>query len=151
MSLEQDIQQEHFRSEKQKAFINILYTYHQAVSATNAIFKDYGITRQQFNVLRILRGQHPGAASVGLIKERMLDKMSDASRIVERLRLKGLIIRAQSNKDKRAADISISKTGLQLLNQIDPLILEYEEQNINLSDDEATTLNTLLDKFRNGR
>ena len=86
MSLENDIQQREFRNESQKAILNILFTSYFIQDKMNELFKEYDITRQQYNVLRILRGQHPGHASVNLIRERMLDKMSDASRIVERLR-----------------------------------------------------------------
>ena len=102
MTLEKDIQQKEFRSEPQKAILNILFTCYFIQDQMNTVFKRYDITRQQYNVLRILRGQHPGHASVNLIRDRMLDKMSDASRIVERLRLKDLVTRKSAEHDKRA-------------------------------------------------
>ncbi len=88
MSLEEDIGQKDFHSEYHKAVLNILHTHAFLVDRMNDLLKKYDVTRQQYNVLRILRGQLPASASVNLIRERMLDKMSDASRIVERLRLK---------------------------------------------------------------
>ena len=86
MKLEKAIRQKGFQNEYQKAIINIIYTHNYLIGKMNPVFKQYGITRQQYNVLRILRGQHPDPATINLIKERMLDKMSDASRIAERLK-----------------------------------------------------------------
>src|SRR5215213_3289878 len=115
MSLENDIQQKSFRSEYQKAIINILHTQNYLVGIMTDVFKQFDITRQQYNVLRILRGQFPEPASINLIKERMLEKMSDSSRIVERLRLKGLIQRAGGKTDKRSVEVTITQDGLDLL------------------------------------
>jgi DNA-binding MarR family transcriptional regulator len=113
-------------------------------------FKSKGVTRQQFNVLRILRGQHPNATNLNLIKERMMDKMSDASRIVERLRLKKLVSRKQSRADRREVEIVISQQGLDLLEKMDNEIKEIYKLFECLSADELQILNELLDKFRNG-
>ena len=115
MSLEAEIHQREFRNEYHKAILNILHTNSFIVGKMNEVYKNYDITRQQYNVLRILRGQHPGHASVFLIRERMLDKMSDASRIVERLRLKDLILRQGGLRDKRSVEVSITEKGLKLL------------------------------------
>jgi hypothetical protein len=93
MSLEQEIRQTTFRSEFHKALLNLIYTHNVLINSSAGFFKSYGITRQQYNVLRILRGQHPAGATIQMIRERMLDKMSDASRIVERLRAKRLASR----------------------------------------------------------
>lgn len=147
MSLENDIQQK-FRNESQKAILNILYTSYFIQDRMNMLFKQYDITRQQYNVLRILRGQHPGHASVNLIRDRMLDKMSDASRIVERLRLKQLVSRKGAEKDKRAVEVTITETGLQLLREMEKPVEEFEALLKNLTDDETRQLNTLLDKIR---
>jgi DNA-binding MarR family transcriptional regulator len=103
---------------------------------------------QQYNILRILRGQHPQPATINLLKERMLDKMSDASRIVERLVQKGLVSRCTNERDRRAVDIMINDKGLEILKTLD---LELNINNIlknNLSDEEAVQLNILLDKMR---
>ncbi|MDH5475958.1 MAG: MarR family transcriptional regulator [Cyclobacteriaceae bacterium] len=151
MSLEKDIQQEKFENEKQKVFINLLYTYQHLVTKISALFKSFGITRQQYNVLRILRGQHPKSASVKNIKTRMIDKMSDASRIVERLRIKNLIKRKPCSSDRRVVEVYITEKGLKLLNQVDPLVAEFEQNEISLSINEAKSLNHSLDKLRENK
>lgn len=147
MSLENDLKQK-FRNEPQKAILNILYTSYYIQDRMNALFKQYDITRQQYNVLRILRGQHPGHASVNLIRERMLDKMSDASRIVERLRLKGMVDRKNAEKDKRAVEVTITESGLQMLREMEKPVEEFDSLLHNLSEDETRQLNSLLDKIR---
>jgi DNA-binding MarR family transcriptional regulator len=151
MSLENDIQQREFRSESQKAILNILFTCYFVQDQMNTLFKKYDITRQQYNVLRILRGQYPGNASVNLIRDRMLDKMSDASRIVERLRLKDLVNRKSAEKDKRAVEVTITEAGLKLLDEMQEAVDEFESLLDNLSEDETRHLNALLDKIREGK
>jgi len=148
MSLETDIHQRTFRNEYQKAIINILYTENFLVTRMTSIFKDFDITRQQYNVLRILRGQFPEPASINLIKDRMLDKMSDSSRIVERLRAKGLVERAGGKNDKRSVEITISEEGLELLKKMQPQVNNMEKLLHNLSPEETRDLNYLLDKIR---
>lgn len=148
MALENEIGQRTFRNEHQKAILNIFYTNNYLVTSMNDIFKKYGITRQQFNVLRILRGQYPKHASVNLIRERMLDKMSDASRIVERLRVKELIHRKECKDDKRTVEITISSRGLELLDRMDKEVNDSDNLAANLSMEEARMLNKLLDKVR---
>jgi DNA-binding MarR family transcriptional regulator len=148
MSLSKDIQQKEFHSEYQKAIINIMYTHNHVVNVMSEVFKDFDITRQQYNVLRILRGQFPGHASVNLIKDRMLDKMSDTSRIVERLRLKGLISRTDCLNDKRSVEIRITHTGMELLDRMERPVNEMDSLMHSLSHDEALQLNYLLDKLR---
>jgi len=148
MGLEEDIQQRKFKSEYQKAIINVLYTHNHLVYEMNIVFKPHNLTRQQYNVLRILRGQLPNPSSVNLVKERMLDKMSDASRIVERLRVKGLVTRKKCNNDRRAVEVCISEKGLALLEKIDGEFEHLSLYNGSLSEEEAQTLNDLLDKMR---
>jgi DNA-binding MarR family transcriptional regulator len=149
MSLENDIQQKSFRSEFQKAILNILYTQNYLVSKMNDVFKPFDITRQQYNVLRILRGQYPNPASINVIKERMLEKMSDTSRIVERLRIKGLVAREDGKSDKRSAEVSITVAGLDLLKKMQAHVDEIELEISGLTEEEAKDLNLLLDKIRN--
>jgi DNA-binding MarR family transcriptional regulator len=148
MSLSKDIHQDEFRNEYQKAIINIMYTHNHVISYMSDMFKGYDITRQQYNVLRILRGQFPGHASVNVIKDRMLDKMSDTSRIVERLRIKGLITRADCLSDKRSVEIRITADGLDLLDRMQRPVDELEHHLYSLSPDETRELNRLLDKLR---
>lgn len=148
MSLEDDIIQSNFESVHHKGLVNIIYTHNYITSGLNNILKPHDITRQQFNVLRILRGQYPKPSNINLIKERMLDKMSDASRIVERLRVKGLVVRVKCPDDRRAVEVTISDEGLALLKQTDSQSNQFKALLINLTEEEATVLNQLLDKIR---
>ena len=150
MRLEDEIVQKEFLDENHKALVNIIYTHSFLINKMSGFFKSRGITRQQFNVLRILRGQYPSSANLNLIKDRMLDKMSDASRIVERLRLKKLIDRKQSRHDRREVEITINEEGLQLLEETDVEIKKFYKMFDSLTADELVLLNQLLDKFRQG-
>src|SRR5688500_16480790 len=105
MKLEEEIQQSRFRNEYHKVAINITFTHFWLMDQMRQMLKPYGISMQQFNILRILRGQHPKPATINLLKERMLDKSSDASRLVERLKKKGLVERVTCEKDRRSVDI----------------------------------------------
>ncbi len=148
MGLSEEIQQTKFTSEKQKALLNLIYTYNTLITEMNAFFKSHDITRQQFNVLRILRGQFPRPCSINVIKERMLDKMSDTSRIVKRLENKGLLSRTDCDSDRRAVEITISEKGLNLLSDTDKKVSGFEHLLGNLNESEAKELNLLLDKIR---
>lgn len=148
MSLEDDIVQSNFESVHHKGLVNIIYTHNHITGGLNDILKPHEITRQQFNVLRILRGQYPKPSNINLIKERMLDKMSDASRIVERLRVKGLVVRVKCPDDRRAVEVTISDEGLKLLKQTDSQSDQFKALLIKLTEEEATILNQLLDKIR---
>ncbi len=148
MRLEDEIKQYTFNSEYHKLSINLMLTG----SWLNQLMKNwldrYGLTKQQFNILRILRGQHPQPAQVSLLADRMLDKMSNASRLVEKLRLKGLVERTSCEHDRRAVDVRITPEGLRLLEKIDATLLEYEQNFQTLTEEEARELNRLLDKLR---
>lgn len=148
MSLEKDLKQAHFNNDYHKALVNIFYTNNYLVARINQFFKDHQITRQQYNVLRILRGQHPKPATINLIKERMLDKMSDASRIVDRLQKKQLITRSVNPKDKRSVSLKISRKGLDLLSKTDKEVQEFDNFVKSLNKSEIKQLNQLLDKIR---
>jgi DNA-binding MarR family transcriptional regulator len=148
MRLEEEIKQKEFRNENHKAIVNIIYTFNWLDSKSRAFFKQYDLTPQQFNILRILRGQHPKPCTINLLKERMLDKECDASRIVERLRLKELLERKQSSEDRRTVDIAILNKGLQLLEEIDKKIDNLNNIVSSLSKEELIKLNQLLDKAR---
>lgn len=148
MSPSKDILLSDSRDDHQKALNNIFYTYYYLVDKINDQFKKYDITRQQFNVLRILKVLQPEYASVNLIKARMLDKMSDVSRIVERLRLKGLVLRQSAVKDKRSVEVIITPKGLTLLDSIDPELDLLGKLVGNLTPEETTLLNRMLDKIR---
>src|SRR5687767_14075837 len=119
MGIEKDIQQQKFRNEYQKAVVNLIYTSNWMRERTSGIIEAEGITPQQFNILRILRGSHPMPLSTLQIRERMLDKMSDTSRIVDRLIAKGLVKKTTCSKDKRLVDVVITEKGQKLLKKID--------------------------------
>ena len=148
MKLEDEIAQRKFRNERHKVAVNILYTYGWLTALHARIFKEHGVTTQQFNVLRILRGQHPEPTTIKHIKHRMLDKMSDASRIVEKLRQKGLLERHISSHDRRHVDVFITKKGLKILSDLDKRDKEFDNHSSRLSIKETEQLNLLLDKLR---
>ena len=148
MELEKEIFSNKFENKHHKTVVNILYTYGWVTNLLRKRFDKYHITMQQFNILRILRGQYPQPATINLLKERMLDKMSDTSRIVERLVQKGLVSRCTNEKDRRAVDIMINENGLEILKTLDLEMNIHETLKTNLSDEEADQLNMLLDKMR---
>ena len=150
MTIEERIKQSKFRNEKHRLTVSILYTSNLVTAHYEEAFTKYGLTLQQFNVLRILRGQQPKPCTINLIRERMLDRMSDASRIVERLRKAGLVDRIQSTKDRRAVDVMITKKGLAVLAQIDKAEDNLQAPLNGLTDKEAKQLNELLEKVMNG-
>ncbi|MGH1436443.1 MAG: MarR family winged helix-turn-helix transcriptional regulator [Lewinella sp.] len=149
MKLEEAIQQTKFISEHQKVHLNILFSASWLSQRSIAILKPYGLTWQQFNVLRILRGRHPEPATVKLLTERMIDKMSNASRLVDKLLAKGLVVRVTSKEDRRRVDVSITDSGLKLLEEASAeLENEMRFEKGYLSCAEAEELNRLLDKMR---
>lgn len=148
MRLEEEIAQKQFRNQAHKLVVNIIYTYNWLITSQQSMLKPHGITGQQFNVLRILRGQYPNPASIKLVRERMLDKMSDASRIVEKLRTKGLVERHICPTDRRACDVTITHKGLQLLESLDQENEKFNHITDRLSEDEQKLVNDLLDKMR---
>ena len=148
MELEKEIHSTKFTSQHQKASVNIVFTYNWLNGLIKAELEKFKITNQQFNILRILRGQYPNPATINILKERMLDKMSDASRIVDRLVQKELVTRTVNKKDRRAVDILITQKGLELLDSIHVEEAMNDGYKSNLSEDEAKQLSNLLDKFR---
>jgi DNA-binding MarR family transcriptional regulator len=148
MRLEDEIKQKEFKNEYAKSVVNIIYTFNWVDAQTKDFLKKFDITSQQFNILRILRGQQPNPATINLLKERMLDKMCDASRMVDRLKSKSLVERQICEKDRRAVDIIITKKGLDLLSKIDKEMSDYEKVMQNLNPTEIKQLNNLLDKLR---
>ncbi|MFT3845869.1 MAG: MarR family transcriptional regulator [Lacibacter sp.] len=148
MSLEQDIQQKRsFRNDRHKAIVNLIYTHNWVLERLKDVLKEDGITPQQFNILRILRGSN-GPISTLQIRERMLDKMSDTSRIVDRLITKELATKTVSKYDKRLVDVLISEKGLQTLKNIDEKQERLDQLMGNITYDEAASINILFDKIR---
>ena len=147
MELEKEINQKKFRSESHKLMVNIIYTFNWLNGQQADFLKPYKITYQQFNVLRILRGQQMQPASIKLIRERMLDKMSDASRIVEKLRMKNLVERHICEHDRRSCQVFITQKGMDLLTEIDKNETQQTDSMIALSENEKQQLNLLLYLF----
>jgi len=148
MTIEEEIKQSKFRNVQQKAILNILFTSNWIQNKQKEFFEPFGITGQQYNILRILRGQHPNLISGAEIKSRMLDKNSDVSRLLDRLIGKNLVSKSQCPNDKRASDILITDSGLSLLEKLDSSINNLDTKLNSLSEEEANQLSTLLDKSR---
>jgi DNA-binding MarR family transcriptional regulator len=148
MTLEEAIKQKHFPNEFEKAFVNVLYTSNQFYASNQQRLKKFGISPEQYNVLRILRGSHPKQLSLLDISSRMLDKSSNATRLVEKLRLKDLITRKSSELDRRQVEIGITEKGLVVLQKVDIEISGWFASASQLTHQEAQTLNILLDKMR---
>jgi DNA-binding MarR family transcriptional regulator len=147
-NLQKEIKTTKFENEHQKALVNIVFTFHWTNQKVKEYLLPFEITPQQFNVLRILRGQYPSPATVNLIKSRILDKMSDTSRIIDRLIQKGYVKKNVNNYDKRAVDIIISDKGLSLLKKMDKEVDLSKIISAGLTEEEAKTLNLILDKIR---
>ena len=148
MALENEINQRRFRNEYQKAILNILYTNNWLFEKIGIIFDEWDVTPRQFNILRILRGEGKPLSTLQ-IRQRMLDKMSDTSRIVDRLIKKGMVRKTPNAEDRRLVDVVITPRGKKLLEKIDPLENEMDKLLSHLTLEEASTLNNLLDKLRN--
>jgi len=148
MKLEEAIKQKTFRSESHKLNVNFIYTYSWIVNHQKPVYEEFGLTMQQYNVLRILRGNHPDPYSTHMIRDRMLDKMSDVSRIVDRLCKKGFVDSNQCRSDKRLVDVNITDEGLKMLKDMDKTVIKMESMFNNLSKEEQVKLNELLDKIR---
>jgi len=150
MNIEEEIQQKVFTSEHQKAVINISFTAMWMISWQNKLLKPYGISIQQFNILRILRGQHPNPAPLKLLTDRMIDKMSNTSRLVEKLRTKDLVHREVCEGNRRQVDIIITEKGLELIQELSEVMEQKMRQLECITNKEAGELNRILDKLRNG-
>lgn len=150
MAIDEEINQKNFKNEYQKSGINLIYTYNWVTEKMKVIFDKHDITSQQFNILRILRGAGEPLSTMQ-IRQRMLDKMSDTSRIVDRLVKKGLVKKVICKSDKRLVDVTISDKGLSLLNKMDQCQDEMDSVLKNLTEQEARELNVLLDKIRDVR
>ncbi|PSL23928.1 MarR family winged helix-turn-helix transcriptional regulator [Dyadobacter jiangsuensis] len=148
MSIETDIKQKKFRSPFQKLALNLMYTTKWLEYKQLESFKEYDITPQQYNVLRILRGQQGNPIKVSDITERMLDKSSNTSRLVDKLLAKNLAKRSSCESDRRAVDVVITEEGLALLKVLDPFIEDWENRFNIISEEEAEQISALLDKLR---
>ncbi|MDA9938204.1 MarR family transcriptional regulator, partial [Salibacteraceae bacterium] len=132
---------------KHKALVNLLFTYGQISTLQHRTLKPYELSVQQFNLLRILRGQFPKPSSIKLITERMIDKMSNASRLVDKLLSKELVERKSSKEDRRQVDILITEKGLKTI-EAASLAMENTMNVLDITDEDAEQLSVLLDKLR---
>jgi len=147
MKIEEEIKQKKFKSDYHKAVVNIIYTSNFLNLQHTKLLKPRGISPEQYNILRILRGQYPQPASIKLLIERMLNKSSNASRLVEKLRLKGFVDRKEVETNRRAVDVKITEKGLKLLEALD-LDENPDKTSLSFNPEELTELNRLLDKLR---
>ena len=148
MSLKKEILTKGFFSEQEKTFVNLIHTAAYFESEFSKFIKDFGLSPQQYNVLRILRGQSPNPILGGDLQKRMLHKMSNASRIVDKLVEKGFADRIKSDEDKRQILVSITKPGFDLMNVLDEEVFNFNSKVINLPEAQLMVLNILLDNLR---
>ena len=150
MSIETDIKQTTpFKTPYHRVMVNLMYTSNWLADSQMRLLKPFGLTPQQYNVLRILRGQYPNPVKVSDITERMLDKMSNASRLVDKLVAKNLVLRTECPSDRRAVDVVITDQGMALLKRLDIHQSEWDtKQSCKLTEDEALQLSQLLDQLR---
>jgi DNA-binding MarR family transcriptional regulator len=149
MGISEDLKQTKFNSPTSKAVVNIIFTGNWMMQQTHELLKPYGLTPQQYNVLRILRGQQNNPITVLGITERMMDKMSNASRLVDKLLEKKLVLRRECPQDRRAVDVMILPAGLSLLDEIDKVQLAWEKNFASISTDKMDQMNEILDEIRN--
>lgn len=148
MKIEEAIKQKEFKDPYNKAVVNLLFTHGHIVSKQSNLFKPFGLSPEQYNVLRILRGQNGNPITVSSIQDRMLNKMSNASRLVEKLKQKNLVVREECPTDRRQVDILITPKGLEVLEKLENAIYNLNRELIQLTEDEVEQLNFLLDKLR---
>jgi DNA-binding MarR family transcriptional regulator len=148
MGISEDLKQSNFQSEAQKAIVNAIYTGNWIVQKQQELLKPFGLTLQQYNVLRILKGQQGNPMTVLAITERMLDKMSNASRLVDKLLEKKLVLRRECPQDRRAVDILILPAGLDLLKEVDQVQQDWGKHFDALGLRRLEEMNQLLDEFR---
>ena len=148
MSLKKEILTKGFFSEEEKTFVNLIHTAAYFESEFSHFIKEFGLSPQQYNVLRILRGQSPNAILGGDLQKRMLHKMSNATRIVDKLVEKGFADRIKSDEDKRQILVSITKPGFDLMNVLDEEVFNFNSKVINLPEAQLMVLNILLDNLR---
>jgi DNA-binding MarR family transcriptional regulator len=148
MKIEDEVKQERFASDYEKLVVNILFTGSWLYNLNASRLKKYDVTAEQYNVLRILRGSHPKTMMLADITDRMIDRNSNCTRLVEKLRQKGLVYRELCENNRRQVDISITEKGLSLLTKIDKESDSWLSNLKNISKTEAQELNRMLDKLR---
>jgi DNA-binding MarR family transcriptional regulator len=148
VKLEQAIQSTKFKSEVQKAGLNILYTAWWLKTVMSRELKEFGLTHEQYNVLRILKGKHPELMCVKDIACRMIEKSSNVPRIIDRLEIKKLVKRATSEADKRETVISLTQSGIAVLEASTKSLNAIYDEIMTISEEDASSINELLEKVR---
>jgi DNA-binding MarR family transcriptional regulator len=148
MQLGDEIRQRRFRDDYHKLAVNILYTHGRLVSVMSDMLRPYDLTLAQFNILRILRGSQPEAATISYLQSRMLDKMSDTSRLVQRLYMKGFVERVAEQQDRRKVGIVITRAGLDTLERIGDFDLLLSAMASTVTPEQADVANKVLDSVR---
>lgn len=149
MTIDEEIHQTNWASFRQKAMVNTMFTSRVLEETSATALKEHGLTLPQFNILRILRGQKGNPATVKLLTERMLDKSSNASRLVDKLLEKKLVQRVSCPNDRRAVEVTITAAGLEILARIDPVHKTWDAADPAFTEEDAKTLSDLLDRLRN--
>ncbi len=148
MKLEDEIHQKKFRNDRQKVMVNLLFTHNWLTHRIKVYLEHYGISLPQYNILRIIHGSHPQPLTTSVIASRMLDKASDASRIVERLHKKGWVEKKVCENDKRLVDVIMTQEGLDLMKKLNQTNDQLDGIISNLTEKDTRLLNNLLDKMR---
>jgi DNA-binding MarR family transcriptional regulator len=146
--IEDEIKQSKFRSEGQKLIINLIYTYNQISGQMATLLQPHGLTMQQYNILRILKGQYPNPSTNNLVKDRMLDRNSDVTRLIDRMIRNGWVTRTSCEKDRRRVDILITQQGLDVLDAIQTQETDLDVIAMRLPEDEQRAMNDMLDRLR---
>ena len=146
--IKEAIKQSEFKDSYNKVVVNLLYTHSYLVNFQTAVLKPMDLSPEQYNVLRILRGHQGKPATIAAIQERMLNTMSNASRLVDKLKIKGLVKREECLENRRKVDVLITDKGLQLLESLEPQIATANKKAVQLEENEVAHLNNLLDKLR---
>jgi DNA-binding MarR family transcriptional regulator len=149
MKIEEVIKSNIALKDAKKVILNVMYTQNVVNDKFNEILKPYDLSGEQYNVLRILRGQKGSPANMCIIQERMLAKNSNTTRLIDKLLLKNLVTRNVCPDNRRKIEVLITQKGLDMLSELDPKVDEHEKLFANnLSEQELTLLNTLLEKYR---
>lgn len=146
--IEDEIKQSKFRSEGQKLIINLIYTYNQISGQMSSMLQPHGLTMQQYNILRILKGQYPNPSTNNLVKDRMLDRNSDVTRLIDRMIRNGWVTRTSCEKDRRRVDILITQQGLDVLDAIQSQEADLDLIAQRLPEDRQREMNHMLDTLR---
>jgi DNA-binding MarR family transcriptional regulator len=147
MTLEEAIKTSGFQNQRHKAAVNVMFTAYQVKSRISQVLKAFSLTPEQYNVLRILKGSHPTPLCVKDIACRLIERNSNVPRIADRLVLKKLVKRSVSPEDRRETLMQITPAGLKLLEVANKAIEQEQDLVVNLTEEQAATLNKLLEKM----